>query len=158
MAGTQKGRPTKYSQKLADKLCASLSMGNSLKKTCEQKGMPTPSTVFNWFRLYPDFLESYTRAKEESADAMAEEIIDISNQPIMGEEVMLNKDGEIVTVKRSEMLGHRRLQIDTRKFLMAKMKPKRYGDKLDLTSDGKALPTPIYGGNSGKSTPKSKTK
>jgi outer membrane lipoprotein-sorting protein len=43
-----------------------------------------------------------------------------------------------------------RLRVDTRKWLMAKMKPKVYGEKLDLTSDGKVLPAPIYGGQSTK--------
>ena len=33
------------------------------------------------------------------------------------------------------MLGHRKLQIDTRKWMLSKMLPKIYGDKLELTGD-----------------------
>lgn len=39
-----------------------------------------------------------------------------------------------------------RVEIDTRKWLASKLLPKKYGDKLDLTSDGKALPQPLLGG------------
>lgn len=133
------GRPTKYSKDLAETLCAYLAQGYSLKKTCEQEGMPTVKTVFNWFRTQEGFLQLYTRAKEESADAWGEEIIDIADEAAEGK-------------ADNNKIAKAKLRIDTRKFLMAKMKPKRYGDKLDLTSDGKALPTPIYGGLSGKSS------
>lgn len=73
---------------------------------------------------------------------MAEDVLEISDTPVMGEIKTIKPDGSI-EIKQDEMLGHRRLQIDTRKWLMAKMKPKKYGDKYDVTSDGKALPTPI---------------
>lgn len=135
------GRPSKYTKKLADDLCAYLAMGMSLKTTCEQEGMPSVSTVFNWFRTQKGFLQLYTRAKEESADAMAEDILTISDE--------VDASG-----KSTNEIAKAKLRVDTRKFLMAKMKPKRYGDKLDLTSDGKPLPTPIYGGKSGKSSSK----
>lgn len=73
---------------------------------------------------------------------MAEEILYISDNTEEGETIVekLDKDGNAYTETRTgDMLGHRKLQIDTRKFLMAKMKPKRYGDKLDLTSGGEKL-------------------
>ena len=127
------GRPSKYTKAIADELCAYLSMGESLRTACEHEGMPSVKTVFNWFRVHEDFLQQYTRAKEEAADWMAEDILDISDN---------------APTKTNNDIQKAKLRVDTRKFLMAKMKPKRYGDKLDLTSDGKPLPTPIYGGKS----------
>lgn len=41
--------------------------------------MPSKTTVFSWLRIHPEFLDQYTRAKKESADAMAEDIMDISD-------------------------------------------------------------------------------
>lgn len=73
---------------------------------------------------------------------MAEEILYIADNTEEGETIVIKEDREgnpITETRTGDMLGHRRLQIDTRKFLMAKMKPKRYGDKLDLTSDGEKL-------------------
>src|SRR5436305_10818518 len=70
---------------------------------------------------------------------MAEEILEIANSRVDGKETVVrgNADGKkTVEVKTADMLDHRRLQIETRKWLMAKMKPKRYGDKLDVTSGG----------------------
>lgn len=139
------GRPTKYTQEIADRICAELAEGKSLRSVCSADDIPSAVTVFSWFRIYPEFLKQYTRAKEESADAMADEVLHISNTPVMGETRTIKSDGS-VEVKQDEMLGHRRLQIETRKWLMAKMKPKRYGDKLDMTTNGKDLPTPILGG------------
>ena len=119
---------TRYSEAVAAELCARLSMGASLRTVCNSDDMPQISTVYEWFRLHPGFLDMYRAAKQEAADALAEEILDISD------------------AATPENVQTARLRVDTRKFLMAKMKPKRYGDKIDVTSDGKALPTPIFGG------------
>lgn len=146
------GRPTIYSAELATTLCDYLARGESLRTACAHKGMPDVKTVFNWFsesnkELWRnDFLQQYTRAKQEAADMLAEQILDISNTPAKGKvtttRTTTDKDGNAVTiteVREDDMLGHRRLQVDTRKFLMAKMKPKIYGDKFDVTSDGEKI-------------------
>lgn len=139
------GRPTDYTQELADAICAELSIGRSLRSVCEDEGMPTVKTVFNWLRSYEGFLQQYEKAKEESSDAMAEDLLHIADTPVMGEIKTIKPDGT-VEIKQDEMLGHRRLQVDARKWLMSKMKPKKYGEKLDMTTNGKDLPTPILGG------------
>ena len=141
----QMGRPTDYSQDLADAICDKLSDGVSLRTICQDESMPDKSTVFRWIRTKDDFRDQYEKAKQESADAMAEETLYIADNPVMGEIRTIRADGS-VEIKQDEMLGHRRLQIDTRKWLMAKMKPKKYGDKIDMTTNGKDLPTPILGG------------
>ena len=135
------GRPSKFTKKLADKICAELAIGNSLRTVCDAPKMPTVKTIFNWFRKYPDFLQQYTRAKQESADAMADEILDIADD---------GTNDYVEGTSNNEHIQRSRLRVDTRKWLMAKMKPKKYGDKLDLTTDGKELPAPIYGGRSKK--------
>jgi hypothetical protein len=140
------GRPTKYSPELADKLCADLALGFSLRTVCKEDDMPSVATVFNWLRIYPEFLEQYTRAKVESADAMADDVIDIADDGTNDWMVKYNKDGEEYWQLNGEHVQRSRLRIETRKWLMAKMKPKKYGDKLDMTTNGKDLPTPILGG------------
>lgn len=77
--GNPRGRPSEYNQELADRICAELAQGYSLRTVCAADDMPSVKTIFNWFRTYPDFLQQYTRAKEESADAMADEVIDIAD-------------------------------------------------------------------------------
>lgn len=136
------GRPTTYNQEIVNKICALLAQGQSLRTVCKGEDMPCIATVLTWIRVYPEFLSQYTRAKEESADALAEEILDIADDSFT---VITGTD------KSDNARVHaQRLRVDTRKWIMSKMKPKKYGEKLDLTSDGKVLPTPIYGGQSTK--------
>lgn len=132
----QAGRPSTYTQELTDEICAQLAEGISLRTVCLAKGMPDKATVFRWLREHKEFRDQYARAKEESADAMSEEILDISDDSIS-----VIKEG---AEKKSTALAQvQRLRVDTRKWIMSKMKPKKYGDRVDLTSDGKALPTPL---------------
>ena len=136
------GRPTTYNQKTATKLCQKLAMGMSLRKACEgDESMPALSTVFAWMHNNEEFQKQYARAKEEGADAMFEEINDIADETIQ-----VIKSG--AEKKSGAYAQAQRLRVDTRKWYMSKVKPKKYGDKLDLTSDGKALPAPIYSGQS----------
>lgn len=115
-------------------------MGRSLRSVCEDPKMPSVVTVFAWLRKYEDFLNLYTRAKQEAADAMADEILDISDDG--HNDWMERRYGQDkVWVENGEAINRSRLRVDTRKWIMAKMKPKKYGDKLDLTSDGKRLKT-----------------
>lgn len=133
------GRPTDYTKELADSICERLAEGQSLRSVCRGEDMPDKATVFRWIRTHNEFRDQYTRAKEEAADALAEEIIDLS-------------DGAIEVIKRgaekksSALAQAVKLQVDTRKFIMAKMKPKKYGERMDVTSGGEKLPTPIIAG------------
>lgn len=133
------GRPTIYTKELGEAICSQLSIGKSLRTVCSQKGMPSVQTIFTWFRLHPEFLELYARAKEESADALAEEILDISD-----ESIKVIKSG--AEKKSSAYAQAQRLRVDTRKWIASKLKPKKYGDKLDLTTKGEKLPAPLLGG------------
>lgn len=142
------GRPSEFNQDMADLLCQELSMGKSLRTVCFGEDRPAISTFFRWMRDYPQFRKQYEVAKQEASDAMAEEIMDIADDGTNDYLTKERPDGTTFEVVNSEHVQRSRLRIDTRKWLMAKMKPKKYGDKLDLTSDGKVLPTPIYGGKS----------
>ncbi len=133
------GRPTKFNQKLANDICSQLAEGISLRTVCLSDNMPDKSTVFDWLNKYKDFAYQYARAKEESSDAMAEEVLDLSDGSV---EHAYKSDPKA----SSAVVQAVKLQVDTRKWLMSKMKPKKYGDKIDMTTNGKDLPTPIYGG------------
>ena len=147
----KKGRPTKYSKLLADKICCELSEGKSLRTVCLSDKMPDKSTVFRWLREYETFRDQYETAKQEATDALAEEIQDISDDGTNDwiEIDLYDKKGNVTgtkTVLNHEHVQRSRLRVDTRKWIMAKMKPKKYGDKVDVTSGGEPLATaPITG-------------
>lgn len=157
MSNGEPGRPSIYSDELAARICGELAEGRSLRSVCREEWAPSCATVFNWLGdpSRSTFLAQYTRAVESRADAHAEDIIEISDTPIAAKieklepmpvwdaegKAMLDENGRQrvelrVTESRIEdALGHRRLMVDTRKWLMARMKPKRYGEKLELAGD-----------------------
>lgn len=122
------GRPTVYSPEVVEEICNRIAEGESLRKICESDHLPTRETVRLWLadETKSDFLGRYARAREEQADYYADEIIQIAD----------------------EATDHNkaRLQIDSRKWVASKLKTKAYGDKVDHTSGGEKLPTPILGG------------
>ena len=83
---------------------------------------------------------------------MAEEILDISDDGTNDWEEREIARGRTIIALNTEAVQRSKLRVDTRKWLMAKMKPKKYGDTLDLTSGGDKLPAPIYGGISSTNT------
>ena len=142
------GRPEIWSQELADEFCGLIAIGYSLRSACKEEHMPSPSTVYRWIREHSGFREQYARACEDRADAMAEDMLDIADDGTNDWMELERKDGSTYEVPNNEVLARSRLRVDTRKWIMAKVKPKKYGDKIDVTSDGERLPAPIYGGMS----------
>jgi hypothetical protein len=129
------GRPSGYSPELADEICAQLSEGKSLRTICKAESMPCITTVFGWMRKHPEFLKQYTRAKEESADVLAEEMLDIADDG--SNDWMEFHEKENVGYRlNGEHVNRSRLRVDTRKWIAAKLKPKKYGEKLDIAHSG----------------------
>lgn len=142
MPKTQKhpgGRPTKYTKELADTICELLAMGDSMRTISKDESMPAMSTLFKWLREHQEFSEQYAKAKLESIDAMAEELLDIADNGANDYMERQNSDGSTYEVYNGDAVQRSRLRVDTRKWLMSKMKPKKYGDKLDVTSAGERL-------------------
>lgn len=120
------GRPSDYTQDKADAICAILSEGKSLRSICRDESMPSLQTVFSWMRKFPEFLEQYARAKEESADALTDEMLDIADDS--SDDYIQDEEGR--TKLNSEAVQRSRLRVDTRKWIASKLKPKKYGEKL----------------------------
>lgn len=149
------GRPTNYSKEVAAKICAELAMGSSLRTICKSPDMPALATIYLWFNKYPDFIEQYERAKHDGADAMAEELLEIADDGTNDWMEKIGRDGEKTGeyILNGEHVQRSRLRVDARKWYLSKIKPKRYGDKVDLTSAGEKLETItrveiVAGGNS----------
>lgn len=94
--------------------------------------------MWEWQQADSALSEAIARARLEGHDAIAAECLTIANTPIEGVETTTKADGSIET-KRGDMLGHRKLQIETRLKLLAKWDPKRYGDKIDVAHTGEVV-------------------
>jgi hypothetical protein len=123
-----KGRPSIYSDALANKICTRLGLGESLRKICLSSDMPSLSSVMSWLTTKPDFLEQYTRAREIQAETQFDELIDIVDQhPDLAH--VTGKDGELIEVKfDSSYVAWMKLRVDTRKWTAARMAPKKYAE------------------------------
>lgn len=123
------GRPSDYTQELADRICAQLAEGISLRTVCKQEDMPDKASVFRWLRIHQDFCDQYAKAKEESADALVEEIMDIADDGSNDWMEVHEEDNAGYRVN-GEAIQRSRLRVDTRKWVASKLKAKKYGDKL----------------------------
>ncbi len=128
----KKGRPSLYTEPLAAKICRRLAQGESLRAICADKAMPSAETVRRWLIDNEDFCAQYVRAREVQADRFAEEILEIADDA--SDDWSTDKDGK--KTLDHEHVQRSRLRIDTRKWLMARMAPKKYGDKMQHTGEG----------------------
>jgi hypothetical protein len=124
------GRPSKFSQELAAEICQRIAEGESLRSVCRDERIPTARTIFNWMGENPSFLQQYTRAKEDRADTHGEEIVELADMP----------PKYIIDDKGIERVDHgfeawRKTRIDARKWTASKLKPKSWGDRVQLAGD-----------------------
>jgi hypothetical protein len=123
------GRPSSYTPALADLICERLANGESLRAICTDAGMPAKSTVFKWLCENKAFSDQYARARETQADSLFDDILTIADTPVVGEKRKTLPDGK-VEVSTGDMIEHRRLQVDARKWMAGKLAPKKYGEKI----------------------------
>lgn len=107
--------------------------GKSLRQACKEIGFPR-KTVEGWINSDPDWIAQYTRARENRAEKIFDEILVIADTPQIGTVETIKEWG--VEVKTCDMIEHRRLQIDARKWALGKMAPKKYGDRVELEHSG----------------------
>lgn len=134
------GRPLEFKQEIADEICARLADGESLRKICLDDHMPPRRTVFGWL-LNPkleEFKHQYTYAREIQAESFADEMNDIADDASNDYmETVDNETGAIIGYKlNGEHINRSRLRIDTRKWIASKLKPKKYGEKVEVEHSG----------------------
>lgn len=128
------GRPPLYTVALGDAICERLADGESLRAICRDDDMPNRATVFRWLGDNPAFCDQYARAREEQAEALADEIVSIADEND-GRAIMSDGD-EVAVVFDSTAVARNRLRVDARKWVASKLKPKKYGDKTTTELTG----------------------
>jgi hypothetical protein len=109
----QMGRPSSYSQELADEICNRLSHGETLRTIiASSPHLPSRTTIYRWNADNEDFRNQYTKARAEQADYYAELIVDESYS------------------SHDAAIG--RLRVDALKWAASKMAPKKYGEKIEI--------------------------
>jgi len=131
------GRPSDFTPEIADRLCKLIAEGQSLREICSAEDMPGKTTVLRWLDKNEEFRGQYARAREAQAEHWADEILEISDDGSNDWMERKNQDGSTYTVVDHEHVSRSKLRVDSRKWLMSKLAPKKYGDKVDMTHSGK---------------------
>lgn len=135
------GRPTRYSEKVAETILVGLSDGRTLREVCRSdESLPSERTIRTWaLEGKEGFGVRYDRAREIGYHAMADEIIDIIDDG-RNDWVKRRKGGDDEggdeTVVDHEHISRSKLRFEGRRWLLSKALPKIYGDKLALAGDG----------------------
>lgn len=132
-------------------ICERISNGESLRQICDSEEMPAASTVFLWLSSDSAFSEQYAHAREAQADAIFDEILLIADD---GRNDWMERknadDRSIGWMENGEAMRRSQLRIDARKWMAGKLRPKKYGEKLDVEHSGQMDITVNIGGNAGK--------
>ena len=122
------GRPSDFTQGLADQICERLAEGESLRSICDEDGMPNKATVFRWLALHEMFRDQYARARETQADSLFDEILAIADD---GRNDWMKRHGDDERwVENGEALRRSQLRVDARKWMAGKLRPKKYGERI----------------------------
>ena len=123
------GRPSKYTPALGLAICQRLAAGHSLREICRQAEFPEPITIRMWLieDKFPEFSAQYAQAREAQAEHYFDEMFEISDDGSNDWMERQKRDGTTDIVLNGEHVLRSRLRVDTRKWALARMSPKKYG-------------------------------
>lgn len=139
MNSTSKPRgrpPMPYDPDVALDVLMGLMEGKTLTEVCEDPDLPSERTVYRWLATNSTFSQAYMRAREVQMMVWADQIVLIADDAQNDYMDRLMADGGTERVVDMENINRSRLRIDTRKFLMAKIAPKVFGDKVQVEHSG----------------------
>jgi hypothetical protein len=143
---------TKYSEELFESVCDKIATSaDGLEKICQECGI-SARHFHRWIAENENLRQKYASAREEQADFLADQILKLADDK-SGD----TQAGEFGEVGNAAAIQRSRLQVEARKWIAAKLKPKKYGDKVevDQTINVNKLPdwltAPIENSNSNKS-------
>ena len=120
-----RGRTSDEKEQIVALVLQGMRNGLSAFKSCQAANVPH-STFLEWVKNDADLADNYARAREDLIERMANEVLELSDQ-----DVDMAHDGK----KDWAAIQKHKLQVDTRKWLLSKLAPKKYGDKLEVSGD-----------------------
>jgi hypothetical protein len=135
------GRPSLYSEALADEICGLIATSTrGLDSIAKEVGISADS-IYSWMRTQLGFVDKYARARKDQTQLLADQIVELADKDRICEKITIKADGsrEVVILDQVERT---KLQIDSRKWLLSKLDPKKYGERVvneHTGEDGKAI-------------------
>jgi terminase small subunit-like protein len=139
------GRPSIFNPEIADKLCEEIATSSkSLKTICKSDDMPAVRTILKWLSEgdkedgkpeLKGFVHQYARAREEQADFLAEEILEIADDGA-NDLMTVTRGDTTYEQENKEVTNRSKLRVEARKWIASKLKPKKYADRIDHNIEG----------------------
>jgi hypothetical protein len=114
------GRPSVITPEVITEVCDRIALGESLRQICESDHMPGMTTILRAVSEDGEFRTRYARAQTQRGENIMSELLVLCDTP----------------PKDNVEAQHRRLQVDTRKWVISKLYPKKYGDKTETIHSG----------------------
>ena len=141
-------RPTEWTkperQKATDLICSKIALGESVRRILSNKNedinLPSRKTFYEWLSEDSALCDQYAQFMLIRSDDMADDMLNIADS--VDDDLITLDDGREVV--NNNVIQRDRLRVDTRKWLLSKMQPKKYGDRVDsdITTNGKDITQP----------------
>jgi hypothetical protein len=125
------GRPTIFSEDVALTICERLADGQSLRTIGADPDLPSQRTIYRWLAANEEFRQQYARARETQADTLFDEMLDIADNSANDWMARLEEKGGGFELN-GDHVRRTQLRLDTRKWMAGKLRPKKYGEKIDV--------------------------
>lgn len=126
------GRPSERTAEIEEEILRDLSLGLMLTEICRRDHMPTRGTVYEWARGDTDFFDRFTRARELGREELFEQSVEIADDGVNDYETRQNKAGGDYEAFNPEHVQRSKLRIWTRLEMLARLDPKRYGQRQQI--------------------------
>ena len=116
-------------------VCQEIEKGKALRNVLKDENMPSTSTFYQWLDNDEVKAKQYARATSVRADIIFDDILSIADENT--NDTYINDNG--IEVVNNDVIQRSRLRIDSRKWVLSKLNPKKFGDKTDITSGGEKI-------------------
>ena len=130
IAGKAKAKPAPVTVQLVNKVCDEIAQGVTLTEICKREGMPNIQAVNRFVNRSGILRDRLARARATAAEVMADELAEIADDGSNDYVDRLQRDGSMFPTFRDEHVRRSQLRIQTRQWLLSKMLPDRYGDRV----------------------------
>lgn len=136
------GRPSIYTEELAKEICRRIASGRTTLSVSRDDDMPARSTIIDWVLSNPQFSVAYARARDMLLEHWGDEVIEISDDDandLQPYEIIKGGYTERGTKSDNTVVNRDKLGVDSRKWLLSKLKPGQYGDKIQAEHSGSLI-------------------